>query len=114
MLTFTSPGLVVAAPVQFVGSYRAEDNNWVWAWGNPDFNRMHTRLALQVRKYGDQRDLGYLYTPDIYCSEEDAWALTALTFQLSGAKGGAYRGPGGGLAVFMIFDEPEVHRGPLS
>lgn len=109
-ITFSSPGLVVIAQVQVVGSLILEDHSWLWSWGNPNVDYELTRHARLVRHYGRTRGIERLNEPELLCTMEDAWHFSALAAQL-GEASGAYRGPAdGGLYVFMTFDKPTIFR----
>lgn len=109
-ITFTDPGLVVIAPVQFVGSLLVEDHSWVWSWANPTIDWQLTQHARLVRHYGRQRGIARFEEPRLRCTMDDAWSFTHLAAELAEAEG-AYRGPrGDDLYSFMTFGQPAIFR----
>jgi hypothetical protein len=53
IITFTSTrkGLVVAAPVQLIGTFNGEDQTWLWGWDHPMVSGQigdHARLARDM------------------------------------------------------------------
>ena len=109
-ITFTDPGLVVIAPVQFIGSLLLEDHSWVWSWANPTIDWPLTQHARLVRDYGRQRGIKRFDEPRLRCTMGDAWGFIHLAAELAEAEG-AYRGPrGDDLYSFMTFGAPTIFR----
>ncbi len=111
LITFTSPGLRVSAPMQIVGTYFAPNRSWMWGWNHPSIEPALAQDAERVRDFGDRFGLARYTTTTIACTEDEAWQFTALACHLSGAAGG-YRGPmDEDSAIFLTFGDPIIERG---
>jgi hypothetical protein len=110
LIKFSSPGLLVTAPVQVVGTYNSEDSTWMWGWDHPSVPEALARDALLVRDFGERHGLSRYTTPMIRCIEDEAWQFTALACHLAEASG-AYRGPSGTTYVFTTFHDVTIHNG---
>ncbi|HEY1124163.1 MAG TPA: hypothetical protein VGE65_00910 [Sphingobium sp.] len=101
-IRFTSPTKVVSAPVQVIGTYNTLDGTFLWGWDHPSVPKAlgaHARLA---RQFGQKNNLPQFTTRKVKCTEQEAWAFTAVALYLANAQG-AYRGPSGSTMVFMTF-----------
>jgi len=107
VIKFSSPGLLVTAPVQVIGTYNSEDGSWLWGWDHPSVPEPLGRDALLVRDFGERHGLSRYVTPMIRCTEDEAWEFTALACHLAEASG-AYRGPSGATFVFMTFGQVTI------
>jgi hypothetical protein len=102
-IVFTTPGGITATcPVQIVGTYNTTDGTWLWGWDHPSVEPPLQEHARRVREYGERHHIDKLTTQKVRCSEDEAWAFTALACKLGDAQGG-YRGPMGPTLVFMTF-----------
>jgi hypothetical protein len=97
-----SDGSVAEAPVQIVGTFSPKDDTFLWAWDHPSVGEPLQRAANLVRDFGEQRQVPDFTTSKVTCSEDDAWAFTAVAARLAGANG-AYRASAGGTLVYMTF-----------
>lgn len=109
-IEFRNPkGWVIAAPVQFIGTFLTTDSTFLWGWDHPSAPepvRDHARL---VRAFGETQGLKALTTRMIETTEADCWQFTALAAHLGGANG-AYRGPVGKAFAFMTFGELTISK----
>ena len=104
VITFTSATKVVSAPVQVIGTYNTLDRTFLWGWDHPSVPEPLGADARLAREFGRRQDLPLFTTRKVECSEDQAWAFTAVALYLSGAQG-AYRAPYGTTMVFMTFGE---------
>jgi hypothetical protein len=107
--TLGSP--TVTAVVQIIGTYNTADGTWLWAWDHPDVLPTLRQHAQHVRAYGERHGLPQLTTRKFSCTEQEAWAFTAVACKLCNAQG-AYRGATGDVCVFMTFDDVRVSATP--
>lgn len=112
VLSFSSPGLLVVAPLQVIGTYDTEDGSWLWGWDHPSVDEPLARDACLVRDFGERHGLFRYSQRMIHCTEDEAWQFTALACHLAEASG-AYRGPSGTTYAFMTFHQPTI-RGALA
>jgi len=104
-LVFTLPdGLKAVCPAQIIGTYNSEDHTWLWAWANPSIDDKLKVDAIKLRKYGEEHHIDRLTTRKWVGTEDDAWAMVAVSVKLF-RKQGAYRGPAGATYVFIAFGE---------
>lgn len=103
-LSFITPGLRATCAAQVVGTYNTQNGSWLWGWGHPSVPAALAVDAGRVRAFAAEYQLSELLTPQLTCSEHDAWAFTALAAQLGNAQG-AYRGPAGTALVFFTFGD---------
>lgn len=109
-LIFTfDDGVVAAAPAQIIGSFDATGSSWLWAWANPSIDDSLKRDSLQIRDYGQKRQIERLTAAEWPCAESDAWAMAALSCKLCDAQG-IYRGPAGSAFVFISFGEVNLSK----
>ena len=101
-VTFTSEKYVATAPIQFVGTYNADDQTWLWAWGNPSMNGPLVEHAKTLQVIGEQRKWEAVTTRKFKCPEDQCWELAALACLLLDQQG-VYRGPAGSTYVFFTF-----------
>lgn len=111
VISFISPGLLVVASVQLIGSYDYADGSWWWGWDHPSAPEPQRRDARLVRDFGERHGLSRYVSFEINCTEDEAWEFTALACHLAEASG-AYRGQSGSAGVFLTFHEPKI-RGRL-
>lgn len=112
VLSFTSPGLLVVASLQVIGTYDTTDGSWLWGWDHSSVDDALARDSRLVRAFGERHGLFRYTSREIQCTEDEAWQFTALACHLSEASG-AFRGADGTTAVFMTFDNVKI-RGSLS
>lgn len=111
LISFSSPGLLVTAPVQVVGTYFSEDSSWMWGWDHPSVPDALARDAWLVREFGELHGLARYQTSKIRCTEDEAWQFTALACHLAQASG-AYRGPSSDTqSIFMTFGDVTIRKG---
>lgn len=106
-ITFRSATKMVTAPVQVIGTYNSLDGTFLWGWDHPSIPEPRRTDARLARRFGELQNLPLFTTRMVECSEEQAWAFTAVALYLSGAQG-AYRGPAGTTMVFMTFGEMTI------
>lgn len=111
VISFSSPGLLVVAPLQVIGTYDSEDGSWLWGWDHPSVPEALAQDAWLVRDFGERHGLARYLTRKINCTEDEAWQFTALACHLAQASG-AFRGPSGTTFAFMTFQQPTI-RGAL-
>jgi hypothetical protein len=111
VLKFSSPGLLVTAPLQVIGTFNYDDSSWMWGWDHPSVLEPFGRDALRVREFGERYGLARYVTQPIRCTEDEAWQFTALACHLAGSSG-AYRGPFGSAAMFMTFGDVTIQEMP--
>jgi hypothetical protein len=97
-------GTRAVAQAQIIGTYNSEDHTWLWAWANPSVDEKLKKDALKVQEYGKKHGIERLTKAKWKGTEEDAWAMAALSVKIGGAQG-AYRGPAGSTYVFITFGE---------
>jgi hypothetical protein len=103
-------GTVAEADLQIVGTYNTLDGTFLWGWDHPSVAeplRKHSSLA---KEFGEKHGLTLYTERKVKCSEEDAWAFTAVAARLGNANG-AYRGPAGTALVYMTFGEIKLSKG---
>ncbi|WP_235692406.1 DUF6882 domain-containing protein [Deinococcus aquaedulcis] len=103
-LTFTNDRFHATCPMQVIGTYNTQDGSWLWGWDHPSVAPDLARAAGEVRTFAQTHGLASLSARTLTCTEDDAWAFTALACALDEAQG-AYRGPAGPTLVFMTFGE---------
>ena len=102
-------GTKAVCPAQIIGTYNSEDHTWLWSWANSSINENLKKVALKVRKFGQENEIERLTKSKWVSTEEDAWAMAALAVKL-GEEQGAYRGPAGGTLVFISFGEVKLSK----
>lgn len=109
-IEFRNPkGLIITAPVQFIGTFLTTDNTFLWGWDHPSAPepvREHAKLA---RSFGEAQGLDMLTTRKVTATEEDCWRFTALAAHLAGANG-AYRAPAGNVLAFFTYGEVAIRK----
>ena len=104
-IVFSDSGIAkLVARVQFIGDVSTTSNTWLWAWDNPSIDPGLTRIARQIHAYGVKHRLARLVQAQWAASEEDGWEMTAFAVRVSPILG-AYRSPGRGGPVFMVFTD---------
>jgi hypothetical protein len=106
-IIFTSATRRVTAPVQVIGTYNSLDGTFLWGWDHPSIPEARRADARLARRFGELQNLPLFTTRMVECSEDQAWAFTAVAMYLAGAQG-AYRGPAGTTLVFMTFGEMRI------
>ncbi|MGO1788143.1 MAG: DUF6882 domain-containing protein [Sphingobacterium sp.] len=86
--------IVVTFNFQIVGRLTEETNKWTWHWHESTLSSQEQEELNIIRNYGDFYDFTYLTEPELEAKTPLAWALTAISAYLRGAKG-----------VFRIQDE---------
>jgi len=110
-IRFTTDTVQAVAPVQVIGTYSTAESTWLWGWDHPSVPEPLGEHARQVRDWAQAHGLEALLERKLECSEEDAWAFTALATTLADAQG-AYRGPAGPTLVFMTFGTVQLSAVP--
>lgn len=109
-IEFRNPkGLVITAPVQFIGTFLTTDNTFLWGWDHPSAPEPLRNDAKRVREFGVTQGLEALTTRKIETSEADCWQFTALAAHLAGANG-AFRAPGGKVFAFLTYGEVNIRK----
>ena len=78
-------GVVATAPVQVVGTYNTDDGTWLWGWDHPSVVPALQEHARRVRDFGQSHGVERLVTPKLACTQDEAWAFTALACKLCDA-----------------------------
>lgn len=97
----------VSASIQVVGTYDNLDNSFLWAWDHPSVPESLRQHAVLARQWGERSDVPTFTERKLACSEDDAWAMAAVTARLAEANG-VYRGPAGDAYVFFTFGELNI------
>jgi hypothetical protein len=104
-LVFSDAGIAkVVAALQFVGSISKRSGTWLWSWANATVLPNIKDRIEDVRAFGERRSLTELTTAKWNATEEDGWAMTAVTSKLLQAKG-AYRSPDQNGFSFFVFTD---------
>jgi hypothetical protein len=112
LIVFSTPdGPTATAAAQIIGTYNPTEGTWRWAWDHPDVLPTLRQHAQHVRAYGERHGLPRLTTRTLACTEQEAWAFTAVACKLCNAQG-AYRGVTGNVWVFLTFGEVQVSAPP--
>jgi hypothetical protein len=106
-LRFANESFQATCAVQIIGTYNTADGSWLWGWNHPSVPAPLALDAGRVRAFAIDRGLTRLLEPSLNCSEDDAWAFTALATFLAQSQG-AYRGPAGAALVFMTFTDIQL------
>ena len=102
-LTFSDKGVPkVIACVEFVGSISTRTKTWLWSWDNDSILPSVKEHIAEVRRFGELHGLRQLTTAKWGATEEDGWAMTAVTARILQAKG-AYRSPHDNGCTFLVF-----------
>jgi len=102
VLEFSNAGeVIVTADFQFVGSIATKKETWLWSWDNPSILEAVKRLMTEVRQFGETHDFRQLTEACWPATEEDGWAMTAVTAYILQAKG-AYRSPSENGYSFVV------------
>ena len=91
-----------AYEMDVIGSYDPQTKTLQWAWENPDLDPDLKITATQLKAYGAQHQIAALNTPNLNCTEQQAWQYTAMAAHLAGADG-AYSAMLKGKRVFVVF-----------
>lgn len=95
----------VVASIQIIGTYTADDSNWLWGWSNPEMGQEAARTA-QVRD--EHEDIPELTNPTYKCTEIKAWSVAAAAAYAMKAES-CYRLPGDDVSLFVaLFDITEL------
>lgn len=108
-ITFTGREVVMASPVQVVGTYNLLDSSWLWGWDHPSVGEPLAKAAQVVRRYGERKGLQSLTTRMLVCPEQDAWDFAALACKLYDGQG-VYRGPDGDALVFFVYEQVNIRK----
>lgn len=100
-------GLVVAAPVEIVGTYNLASGNFLWAWANHTILGALQGSANRVRAYGEAHGITDFTSRLVTVSPARAWEFAAVANHLARAKG-AYRASAGGIVVYVTFGKISV------
>ena len=90
------------APVQIIGTYNPANGTFLWGWDHPSVLPPMRQHAALAKAWGEQHQQPQYTTRLVRCTEEEAWAFTAVAARLGGASG-AYRARSGGPIVFVSF-----------
>ena len=100
-------GLVVAAPVEIVGTYNPASASFLWAWANHTILGKLQGSANRVRAYGEKHGITDFTSRLVTVSPARAWEFAAIANHLARAKG-AYRASAGGIVVYVTFGKISV------
>src|SRR5271157_1194218 len=92
----------VIAQVEFVGSISNRTKTWLWSWDNATILPSVKEHITEVRRFGELHGLRELTTAKWEATEEDGWAMTAVTARILQARG-AYRPPSENGFAFVVF-----------
>lgn len=98
---------IITFPFQIIGKLM-EKNKWTWRWHEADVTAAEREELDIIRNYGDFYDFGYLTAPEMEASTPLAWALTAISAYLRGAKG-VFRIQTDQSDLFVCLQLPEKH-----
>lgn len=102
-MTFSSQGVVgLVAYVQFVGSLSSETKTWLWSWANASILDSCKERIGEVKRFGELHGIDDLTVSKWNATEEDGWAMTAISANILQARG-AYRAPGTNGLTFFVF-----------
>lgn len=101
---FFEDGTVASAPMQVIGTYNPDSKSFLWGWDHPSVPAPLRAHAQLVKDFGEEHGMPTLTTPEVECTENEAWEFTAVAARLAGANG-AYRGDAGGPLVYMTFGQ---------
>jgi hypothetical protein len=102
-----SDGSAAEAAVQIVGTFSPKDDTFLWAWDHPSVGEPLQESANLVRDFGEEHQVPDYTASKVTCSEDDAWAFTAVAARLAGANG-AYRVRASGTYVYMTFGKVKI------
>lgn len=95
---------VITFQFQVVGYLNEQSNKWTWRWHEPLEASEQTELDI-IRNYGDFYDFTFLTQPELKADAALAWAFTAISAYLRGAKG-VFRIPQENTAQFVYLQLP--------
>lgn len=102
-------GLLARAPVQIVGTYNKSDNTFLWAWDHKTVLEPLREHASKAKAFGTKYGIEDLTKRKVQVSEDEAFALAAVTNRIAGGNG-IYKAKTDGPTVFMTFGEVELNR----
>lgn len=105
-----SDGKKVSAPVQIIGTYNPNSQEFLWGWDHPSVKSPLNEHALKVYEFGKKHGIREYTTRVIKATEQDVWEFLAVANRLASANGG-YRADAGGPIVFMTFGEIKIEPG---
>jgi hypothetical protein len=91
-IVFSGPEGQVTADIQFIGSWSADTNTWMWAWHNESIAHHLKTSVLDVKRYGEIHDLPELKEAILDGPIEAAWDMTSLSCYILQSDMG-YRAP---------------------
>ncbi len=91
-IVFSGPDGRVTADIQFIGSWSADTNTWMWAWHNESIDHHLKTSVLNVKRYGEIHDLPELKEAILDGPIEAAWDMTSLSCYILQSDMG-YRAP---------------------
>lgn len=102
-ITFTlDDDTVATAPMQVIGTYDTENENFLWGWDHPSVPGPLRRAAAAARDWGAEQTMVEFTHPRLNCPIDIAWEFTAVAARLDGANG-AFLGESGPTRIFMTF-----------
>jgi hypothetical protein len=109
VMTFSHEGVVrLNAHVQFVGSISSETKTWLWSWANDSILDTCKERITDVKQFGELHGLDELTVSKWKATEEDGWAMTAISANILQAKG-AYRAPAANGLTYFVFTSMHWH-----
>ena len=104
-LVFSDAGTPkVVATIQFIGSFSATSNTWLWSWGNESILPNLSERLSTVRAYGQKHRFAKLIDAKWKSTENDGWEMASVANYLLKAKG-IYRPPFNQGNTFIIMTE---------
>ena len=91
-MTDAEGSVLVKARLQFVGTYSATSQSWLWSWANQSIDFANRRALEVVREFGQKYGWRRLTDERVPCSWEEATQLWAVAVHAMGASAG-YRFP---------------------
>lgn len=60
---------------------------WRWGWDDPSFDKAMTKHGLELKKYGEKRQIEEFSIPTMRVHRDRCWAFAGLAAALNGASG---------------------------
>jgi hypothetical protein len=102
-------GRILEFDVQVVGSVNRSDQEWEWAWNNPNVAAELSRASAGAKAIGEKYGIRYL-TEGFVPVPEKAFPsyLSGITLKTSGAVG-VYSAEYGDLELYWLLSNPREH-----
>jgi Family of unknown function (DUF6882) len=106
-VTWSFEDHVASAPAQFLGSWNAEVNTFVWAWDNDSIAEALCATAADVRAFGSEHEIAALTSSPLNLDEARVRDVVALAFRI-GRCTGLYHPFDGRLASYIAFGDVTI------